>query len=126
VHLPDLSAFELDRIVDDCSVWDVAVPGLRATYYRSVQPDRTLTAGVYAYQGVEVFVAWGYAGERHCRFHAFRDLDGKWERPRPGCPRVRPVQAGDRVTGLLVRTGSGERTVPAQLVASGAATGSGA
>jgi hypothetical protein len=104
VYLPDLSVYDLDRVVEDSPVWGVAVPGLRVTYYR--RGPRS-TAGVYAYQGVEIFVAWGYADERHCRFHAFRDPGGDWEPPQPGCPRVRARQGG----GLLLRTRNGLREV---------------
>jgi hypothetical protein len=114
MYLPDLSVYDLHRTVGDSPVRGVPVPGLTATYFRRSGPGRTATAGLYAYQGVELFVAWGYAGERHCRFHAFRDLDGGWEQARPGCPRVRAVQAGGQVTGLLLRTRSGERTLPVQ------------
>ena len=102
MHLPDLSVYDLDRVVEDSPVWGVAVPGLRVAYYR--RGPRS-TAGVYAYQGVEIFVAWGYVDERHCRFHAFRDPAGDWEPPQPGCPRVRARQGG----GLLLRTGNGLR-----------------
>ena len=106
VHLPDLSVYQLDRIVEDSPVWGVTVPGLRVTYYRH---GPRATAGVYAYRGVEIFVAWGYTDERHCRFHAFRDRDGDWEAPQPGCPRVRAAPGG----GLRLRTGNGVRVLPA-------------
>jgi hypothetical protein len=96
--------YDLDRVVEDSPVWGVAVPGLRVAYYR--RGPRS-TAGVYAYQGVEIFVAWGYADERHCRFHAFRDPAGDWEPPQPGCPRVRARQGG----GLLLRTRNGVQEI---------------
>jgi hypothetical protein len=117
VHLPDLSAYDLDRIVEDSPVWGVAVPGLRVAYYRRGPRE---AAGVYTYQGVEIFVAWGYTDERQCRFHAFRDCAGDWEPPQPGCPRVR-VQPGG---GLLLRTRNGARELrPAQPVSAGTSTG---
>jgi hypothetical protein len=115
VHLPDLSVYDLDRVIEDSPVWGVAVPGLRVAYYR--RGPRS-TAGVYAYQGVEIFVAWGFADERHCRFHAFRDPAGDWEPPQPGCPRVRARQGG----GLLLRTRNGLRELPDQ--SAGAVAGS--
>jgi hypothetical protein len=109
VNLPNLATYTLHRTVEDSPVWGVVVPGLRATYYRR----GAQTAGVYAYAGEEIFVAWGYLGEVHCRFHAFRAPDGSWERARRGCPRVRATNGG-----LLLRTRSGERQL------SGAVTGS--
>jgi hypothetical protein len=90
-------------------VWGVAVPGLRAVFYRGA--DGTDTAGVYAYAGSEVFMAWGRTGRRHCDWHSFRTHDGAWELPRRGCPRVRAILRSGRVAGLLMRTKGGEREV---------------
>ncbi len=103
--MPDLSTYRLHRVVEDSPVWGVTVPGLRVAYYRH---GGRATAGLYAYQGVEIFVAWGYLDERHCRFHAFRDPDGDWEPPQPGCPRVRAQPGGE----LVLRTGNGVRKLP--------------
>jgi len=100
VNLPDLSAYDLERVVEDAPVRGVAVPGLRATYYRRGEE----TAGLYAFHDSEIFVAWGRVGEAHCRYHAFRAPDGRWEPASRGCPRVRTTGSG-----LLLRTRSGER-----------------
>ena len=105
MHVHDLSTYRPHRVVEDSPVWGVTVPGLRVAYYRR---GGRATAGLYAYQGVEIFVAWGYLDERHCRFHAFRDADGDWEPPQPGCPRVRAQPGG----GLRLRTGNGVRELP--------------
>ena len=107
MHVPDLSTYRPHRVVEDSPVWGVTVPGLRVAYYRR---GGRATAGLYAYQGVEIFVAWGYLDERHCRFHAFRDADGDWEPPQPGCPRVRAQPGG----GLVLRTRNGVRELPLQ------------
>jgi hypothetical protein len=114
-NLPDLADYHLHRVVEDAPVWGVEVPGLRASYWRRDQQDgRTATAGLFSYQGVPVFLAWGYTDERHCRFHAFRTPDGRWEQPRSGCPRVRAERDGGTVTGLLLRTRSGPHTLAVQ------------
>jgi hypothetical protein len=109
VNVPDLSTYDLHRVVEDSPVRGVAVPGLRATYYRAGRH----TAGVYTYRGVEIFVAWGYVDEVHCRSHAFRAPDGTWEPARRGCPRVRTTPEG-----LLLRTRSGDRQVTGALAGS--------
>jgi hypothetical protein len=100
VNPPDLSGYALHRVVEDSPVRGVVVPGLRATYYRAGRD----TAGVYAYRGVEIFVAWGYVDEAYCRYHAFRAPDGGWEPASRGWPRV-----GGTPHGLQLRTRSGER-----------------
>jgi hypothetical protein len=106
-QLPDLSTYQFDRVVHDAPVWDVEVPGLDATFWQREHGRCTATAGLYSYRGVPVFLACGYADERHCRYHTFRTADGRWEQPRAGCPRVRTQRDGPTVTGLLLRTRSG-------------------
>ena len=105
-----------DSLTDACVArrWGSAVrsrsvrnPFLRPVTLSNRHGGRA-TAGLYAYQGVEIFVAWGYLDERHCRFHAFRSADGDWEPPQPGCPRVRAQPGG----GLRLRTGNGVRELP--------------
>jgi hypothetical protein len=108
VEVPDITQYRLHRTVDDVPVWGVAVPGLCARFLRHRDEDGR-TAGIYAYGGRDVFVAWGRAPVRHCDWHAFVDPGGRWEAARRGCPRVRAVREGDRVTGLLLRTRSGNR-----------------
>jgi hypothetical protein len=112
MSVPDLSDYEFARTVADSPVWGVPVPGLLASFFRRTLDDRVSTVGLYAYQGAPVFIAWGYADERHCRFHAFRAPGGEWEQPRSGCPRVRAMRDGERVTGLLLRTRGGDRLLP--------------
>jgi hypothetical protein len=52
-------------------------------------------------------MAWGYVGEEHCRFSAVRGEQG-WGQPRPGCPNVRVLRDGDRVSGFLVEDEHGQ------------------
>ena len=49
--------------------------------------------GRYSYQDVEIFVAWGYRDERHCRFHAFWDC-GDWGHPSRAALGYAPGLAG--------------------------------
>jgi hypothetical protein len=69
----------------------VAIPGLRASFYRRVGA-RIETVGVYGCDAGELFVAWGYVDERHCRYG---DVNLRW----PHCdsliwPRLRGNLAG--------------------------------
>ena len=102
-------------------MWGIPVPGLRAVYYRHAHG--TDTAGVYAYDGTELFIAWGRTECRHCDWHAFRHWDGAWELPRRRCPRVRAILREGRVTGLLMRTSAGERELTGAQCASEAGRG---
>lgn len=91
--LPDLSAFRRHRVVDDVDLDGTVVPGLRATFHRRAVGSRIETVGVYAYAGVEVFMAWGWVGEPHCRCTAFHEGPAGWGAIRPGCPDVAEVLA---------------------------------
>lgn len=82
--LPDLRQFQLHKVIDDVDFEGEPVPGLRGRFYRR----RDESVGVYDLAGQEVFMAWGYVGEEHCRFNAVRRADGIWDSPRPGCPDV--------------------------------------
>lgn len=100
--LPDLSEYRLHKVIDDVDLDGVVVPGLRGHFHRRHAGARTSTVGVYSYAGVELFMAWGYVGEPHCRFTALRRPDGSWGRPRPGCPPVTRVYDGARVAALTL------------------------
>jgi hypothetical protein len=98
MELPDLSGYRLHKVVDDVDLDGVVVRGLRGSFHRS----GTRTVGVYSYAGAELFMAWGYVGEPHCRYTALRRPDGSWEPPRPGCPPVSRICDGGRVTALTL------------------------
>lgn len=99
--LPELSRYALHKVIDDIDLEGVVVPGLRATFHRRAVDDRIETVGLYAYGGVELFMAWGYVGEPHCRYTAYR-LDAGWSPPHPGCPSVRVLRTAGRVTGIAL------------------------
>jgi hypothetical protein len=108
MELPDLSEYRLHKVIDDVDLDGVVVEGLRGTFHRS----DSRTVGVYSYAGAELFMAWGYVGEPHCRYTALRRVDGSWEPPRPGCPPVSRTYDGGRVTALTL----GEHVLPASPV----------
>lgn len=88
----------------------VAVPGLRARFYRrKLSGGRLASVGHYTYAGRELLMAWGFVDEEHCRFHAVRDdaADGQWGPTVGGCPTVDVVRDGDRVVGLRVLAADG-------------------
>jgi hypothetical protein len=85
---PDLTLYTQHRQAPDATLDGVSVPGLHGTYYSRPDGSRVATVGVYRYDGVELFWAWGYADEAHCAFHAVRQPDGEWSSARRGCPRV--------------------------------------
>jgi hypothetical protein len=109
VKRPDISLFEPHLTVDDADLDGVTVPGLRAEFLRRPDGARVATVGRYSHAGRELFMAWGYVGEEHCRYYAVRGVDGDWERPQAGCPRVRVLRDGaDTVAGLAMRSASGD------------------
>lgn len=76
-ELPDIERFERHKVVDDIDIDGTVVPGLRGTFYRRPVNGRVESVGVYHYGEREVFRAWGYVGEPHCRFTAIRGPDGR-------------------------------------------------
>lgn len=111
MYLPDLSAFSPHRVVVDADLDGVIVPGLRADFHRRPGAAGIESVGVYRYAGREIFMAWGYVGEEHCRWTALRGADGGWGEPAPGCPPVRACWDGGRVTALTV----GDHVLPMDL-----------
>jgi hypothetical protein len=100
--LPDLSEYRLHKVIDDVDLDGIVVPGLRGTFHRRPEGAVTSTVGLYSYAGVELFMAWGYVGEVHCRYTALRGPDGSWGPPLRGCPPVSKVCDGGRVTALTL------------------------
>jgi hypothetical protein len=87
-HLPDISLYILNKVIQDVDLEGVPVPGLIGNFYRRPEAGRTGTAGVYLLAGQELFISWGYADEAHCAWTAYRS-GGGWTIPHQGCPRVR-------------------------------------
>jgi hypothetical protein len=90
---------------DEVVASGVVIPGLRAAFLRRPDGDRTETVGLYSYGSHQLFVAWGYVGEPHCRFNAVRRDGGGWHETRRGCPVLHPIREGDEVVGLTVLAG---------------------
>ncbi|MDI1464915.1 hypothetical protein QEZ54_28490 [Catellatospora sp. KI3] len=106
--LPRLADFRPHRTVPDIDLEGHVVPGLTGEFFRRPDGDRIATVGVYRYRGAELFMAWGFVGEQHCRWTAYRD-DAGWTAPHEGCPRVR------REAGVLaVDTGRDRIILPVQ------------
>ncbi|WP_018351051.1 hypothetical protein [Longispora albida] len=112
-----MSEFSWHRTIEDVDFEGVPVPGLRGEFYRRPAGTGTESVGVYSYAGDEVFLAWGFVGEAHCRYAALRLADGTWD-TRRGCPRIRVLLDDGVVTGLALRTRDGERVLRRELQAS--------
>lgn len=87
--LPRLAEYAPHRTVSDVDLEGHVVPGLTGEFFRRPEDGRTASVGLYRYLGVELFMAWGYVDEEHCRWTAYRGADGVWTSPHEGCPRVR-------------------------------------
>jgi hypothetical protein len=103
---PALDAgFQAHATREQVIVRGTVIPGLRARLYRRRVGARTETVGLYVYGTRELFVAWGYADERHCRYHAVRRDGGGWYPTRRGCPVLHPLGEHGEVTGLRILAG---------------------
>jgi hypothetical protein len=94
-------------VIDDIDLDGVVVPGLRGEFLRREVGGRTAMLSRYSYTGREVFQAWGYRDEEHCRYFAVVGVDGRLERAQAGCPRVRVLSDGTEVAGLALYSASG-------------------
>ena len=123
MRVPHLADFQPYRTVENVDLHGVVVPGLRAEYLRRGR----LIATAYSYAGRELFAAWGYAAEEHCRYFAVVGPDGAWEDPQPGCPRARALRVDGRLLGVGVRSKTGVWLVseppPTASTADGGSTG---
>ncbi|GAA1379516.1 hypothetical protein [Catellatospora chokoriensis] len=117
--LPRLAEYAPHRIVSDIDLEGHVVPGLTGEFFRRPEDGRTATVGLYRYLGIELFMAWGYVGEEHCRWTAYRRTDGGWGPPHPGCPRVR--RSGEQLELDL----DGERVALRTTARPGSSSGSG-
>jgi hypothetical protein len=108
VKAPNLAHFRPYRVIDDVDLHGVKVPGLRGEFLHRKIGGRTATVGRYIYAGREVFRAWGYDNEEHCRYFAVLGADGGWEPPQAGCPRVRVLADEGRVAGLALHSALGD------------------
>lgn len=97
--------FERHSTREPITAKGVVIPGLRATFYRRRVGTRTQTIGSYTLDARELFVAWGYADEPHCRFNAVHRHNGGWHPTRRGCPVLHPMRERDQVTGLRILAG---------------------
>lgn len=116
--MPDLTCFVLRKVIEDIDFEGVAVPGLDGWFYRRDEGGRAASMGVYRFGGRELFRAWGYVGESHCRASALLGEDGSWIGPYGDCPEVRVHRRGQEVIGFSVRVGEAEPRYV--LIASGA------
>jgi hypothetical protein len=112
VPLPDLATYTPHRTVTDATFEGVAVPGLRAEFFRRAEGERVASAGRYSLGGRDLLLAWGWTDEPDCRFSSVRDPDGFWHPETAGCPVVEILRDGAApdapVTGLALRTPAGQ------------------
>ncbi|GLZ79009.1 hypothetical protein Afil01_38160 [Actinorhabdospora filicis] len=106
--MPDLTGFVLHRVIEDIDFEGIGVPGLDGWFYRLEEGGRLRSVGVYTFEGTEIFRAWGYVGEKHCRASALRDEEGRWCATHLDCPEVRVHRRDQTVIGFSVRVGDAE------------------
>lgn len=109
-ELPLLTEFTFHKTLHDVDFEGVPIRGLDADFYRRPVGDRLLSVGVYRFGGVETHRAWGWVGEEHCAWHAYRDADsGRFDGPFRGCPDLRVLAASAGPYGFELGSGGGRR-----------------
>lgn len=105
-EIPHLADFTYHKTLPDIDFETIPVPGLDADFYRRPVGDRTLSVGVYRFGGAETHRAWGWVGEAHCSWHAYRNpATGGFDGPFQGCPVFRLLREGGRLTGFTLGSG---------------------
>lgn len=105
-EIPHLADFTYHKTLPDIDFEAVPVPGLDADFFRRPVGDRTLSVGVYRFGGAETHRAWGWVGEAHCSWHAYRNpATGGFEGPFQGCPVFRLLRDGGRLSGFELGSG---------------------
>jgi hypothetical protein len=105
-EIPHLADFTYHKTLPDIDFEAVPVPGLDADFYRRPVGDRTLSVGVYRFGGAETHRAWGWVGEAHCSWHAYRNpATGGLDGPFQGCPVFRLLRDGGRLSGFELGSG---------------------
>jgi hypothetical protein len=105
-EIPHLADFTYHKTLPDIDFEAIPVPGLDADFYRRPVGDRTLSVGVYRFGGAETHRAWGWVGEAHCSWHAYRNpATGGFDGPFQGCPVFRLLRDGGRLAGFELGSG---------------------
>lgn len=106
-EIPHLTDFSFHKTLPDIDFDETPVAGLDADFYRRPVGDRLLSVGVYRFDGAETHRAWGWVGDAHCSWHAYRDpATGDYDGPFQGCPLLRLLFDADRLHGFELGSGS--------------------
>ena len=109
-EIPHLTDFTFHKTLPDIDFDEIPVAGLDADFYRRPVGDRLLSVGVYRFGGAETHRAWGWVGEAHCSWHAYREpATGGFHGPLRGCPQLRLLLDGYRAYGFELGSGSRAR-----------------
>jgi hypothetical protein len=104
--LPRLADFTHHKTLRDIDFDGVHIPGLDAAFYRRPVGDRLLSVGVYRFRGAETHRAWGWVGDAHCSWHAYRTGGPEaFAGPFPGCPPLRVLGDAGAVLGFELGAG---------------------
>lgn len=85
--IPDISRYQVNKTIIDIDLDGVTIPGLTGEFFWRQEGGRTATVGRYSYDGVKLFMSWGYRGEAHCAWTSYFAGD-QWTVPHRGCPRI--------------------------------------
>lgn len=108
-EIPHLADFTFHKTLPDIDFDGVPLVGLDADFYRRPVGNRLLSVGVYRFGGSETHRAWGWVGEEHCAWHAYRDPEAGFDGPHEGCPLLRVLREGDRAYGFELGSGQSVR-----------------
>ncbi len=99
----NLVGWELYSVKENYVYDEVSIPGLTQKAYKRVIDGNEMSVGVFYYNDVLVYMAWGLKQAEHCGIHAPLSHDGTILEYRLCCPEVRPrFDTSGAVTGFTL------------------------
>lgn len=108
----DLTGWERYGEKEHCTYSGVAIPGLRQEAYQKTIDGELISVGVFYYNNLLAYMAWGLKSAHHCGTHAALSSEGIVGETRIGCPEIATTYGSHgEVTGFILddkeRFGSG-------------------
>lgn len=102
----DLSGWEAyGRRLENYVYGGIAVPGLDQEVFKKEIDGTVISVGVFYYNNIPVYLAWGPKADTHCSMHAPISPEKIIGEIQIGCPDVTPTKDGERVIGFSLQVG---------------------
>ncbi len=94
----DLSGWRHIRTRDNYEYEGTPIPRLRQEVYHKVIEDLAISVGVFYYNDLLAYIAWGPKDSPHCAYHAVTSPEGEILEVRNGCPDIILSKDGAELT----------------------------